>query len=376
MRGLLYPIALVLALPALAQVSPATLREAEAARIAAQNRANELARRAATVESDALKAEAKVKALSARIAESEAAIEEARQRETLASDRLGLLRESLARSRAPLSRMLAALQRLARRPMLLILLRPASIRDYVRTRAMIAAMMPEIRDRTTGLRLELAEMRALTETAAGARVAREKAGRALDEQRAEFQALGAESRVAARSLRGAAGEARREATLSGVRVQSIAALVKRQEEGRRTAAALAELTGPVLPPRTRRGVPAGERLPVLPVAGTVTAGFGERDAAGGRARGLTIAPDPGATVVAPLPGRIAFARPWRGYGTIVILRHANGLTSLVAGLDDAKVREGQNVARGATLGNAARVKPQILYELRRDGQPVHPLSIR
>lgn len=379
MRRVLYfalPLAtLALLVPAAAQIgdtiSADSLAQAEAARIAAQKRATQLAERARRIEDDALKAEAEAEALSAEITETEARIEEARQRETLAADRLGILRERLARQRAPLSRMLAALQRLARRPMILLVLRPASIKDYVRTRAMISALTPQITRETDSLRSDLGEMKQLVASSAAAREQREKASVELERRRAEYRASSAENRLAAREMQGAAGEARREATIRGVEAQSIAALVAEQDENRRTQARLAELTGPLLP--AGRPGAANRARPQPPAKGRIVAGFGERDAAGGRARGLTIATEPRAPVGAPLGGTVEFARTWRGYGTVVIIRHAGGYISLVAGLDDAQVRPGQKVARGELLGRAGEQNPRILYELRRNGRPVHPL---
>ncbi|GGD59803.1 murein hydrolase activator EnvC family protein [Croceicoccus mobilis] len=379
MRRALYivlPLAtLGLLVPAAAQMGEAisadSLAEAEAARIAAQKRARELAERAKRIEDDALKAEAEAEALSAEITETEARIEEARQRETLAADRLGLLRERLARQRAPLSRMLAALQRLARRPMILLVLRPASIKDYVRTRAMISALTPQIARETGSLRSDLGEVKQLVASSAQSRAQRERASEELERRRAEYRASGAESRLAAREMQTAAGEARREATIRGVEAQSIAALVTKQDENRRTGARLAEFTGPLLP--ENRPLASARVRPQLPSTGRIVAGFGERDAAGGRARGLTIATAPAAPVAAPLAGTVEFARQWRGYGTVVILRHADGYLSLVAGLDGAQVKPGQKVAKGEMLGRTGQANPRLLYELRRNGRPVHPL---
>ena len=89
--------------------------------------------------------------------------------------------------------------------------------------------------------------------------------------------------------------------------------------------------------------------------------------------GLTFAPRPGAQVVAPAAGRVAFAGSYRGYGRIVIIAHANGWTSLVTGLARTDVTVGQQLVAGSPLGNAAQARPEITVELRRNGEPVNPL---
>ncbi|MBY0519391.1 MAG: M23 family metallopeptidase, partial [Sphingomonas sp.] len=82
--------------------------------------------------------------------------------------------------------------------------------------------------------------------------------------------------------------------------------------------------------------------------------------------GLTLAVASGAQVIAPAPGRIVFARPFRGYGVVVIIDHGGGWTSLIAHLGSASVQVGERVAQGAPIGQAARGdSPRITIELRR-----------
>lgn len=68
---------------------------------------------------------------------------------------------------------------------------------------------------------------------------------------------------------------------------------------------------------------------------------------------------------------VRYAKAYRGYGTIVILDHGDGWTSLVTGLAAAGVRSGERIAAGAPLGRAAGgEEPRITVELRRRGRPV------
>ena len=88
---------------------------------------------------------------------------------------------------------------------------------------------------------------------------------------------------------------------------------------------------------------------------------------------MTLAPRPGAQVVAPAAGRVVFAGPYRGYGRIVIIEHAGGWTSLVTGLARTDVLVGETLVAGAPLGIAAQTDPQVTVELRGDAGPVNPL---
>ncbi len=136
-----------------------------------------------------------------------------------------------------------------------------------------------------------------------------------------------------------------------------------------TAARLAGLPTPSLRPGTR---PGAARAPVyrLATAGRVVVGTGERGETGWRARGLTLATDPDAPVVAPALGRVAYAGAFGGYGRIVILDHGHGWTTLLAGLGSVEARAGALAPMGSPLGRMGAGAPRLLIELRHAGRPV------
>jgi septal ring factor EnvC (AmiA/AmiB activator) len=78
--------------------------------------------------------------------------------------------------------------------------------------------------------------------------------------------------------------------------------------------------------------------------------------------------------VAPAAGRVVFAGPYQGYGTIVIIEHGGGWTSLVTGLSVLDTRVGRDLVAGSPLGQAGPVRPVLSLELRKDGNPVNPLD--
>jgi septal ring factor EnvC (AmiA/AmiB activator) len=154
--------------------------------------------------------------------------------------------------------------------------------------------------------------------------------------------------------------------------QALAALLRagpdadRLAQSPRQTARLAALPGPLFPAAPVRPSLAYR----LPARGTVVMGLGERSGVGVRARGLTIATSPGATVVAPALGRIAYAGPFRGYGDIVILDHGHGWTTILAGLELATVGSGELVPARTPIGHMARDVPRLTVELRHGGQAV------
>jgi septal ring factor EnvC (AmiA/AmiB activator) len=95
-----------------------------------------------------------------------------------------------------------------------------------------------------------------------------------------------------------------------------------------------------------------------------------------RARGLTFAVRPAAPVIAPATGTVRYVRPFRDYGTIVIIDHGAGWTTLITGLAGAVVVPGQRVVAGAPLGSARRGDdPQVTVELRRRGRPMDIVAL-
>jgi len=113
---------------------------------------------------------------------------------------------------------------------------------------------------------------------------------------------------------------------------------------------------------------------LLPVAGRLVAGFGAAAPGEPRSRGIVLGARAGAQVVAPAPGRVAFAGPYRGFGQIAIIEHDGGWTSLVTGLARLDARVGDSLIAGSPLGAAGPGQPLVSVELRRDGVPVNPLE--
>jgi len=114
---------------------------------------------------------------------------------------------------------------------------------------------------------------------------------------------------------------------------------------------------------------------VAPVAGPVVQRFGHTDDQGIVSRGQTYEPARGARVSAPAAGSVMFAGPLGGLGLILIVEHAGGYHSLVAGLVRIDVRVGQRVTQGQAVGQMEQRgegRPRLYFEFRQAGQPVDP----
>lgn len=357
-----------------------SLRNAREQAEDAKRRSGMLERRAANAEAEADKARDHAAAVAARIQQAEAELRAGQARIAIIAAMQAAQARRLAERQAPIARLTAGLQSIARRPPVLALLQPGSIADAVHLRMVLASAMPVIARRTVGLRAELARSRALREDAETARRALLTARAQLTQRRAELARLETARRIASRQFRDTAAVEADRALAMGENARDIVDLMKSMEQAGTVRAALLTLPGPTLRPAQ----PGDAPLPVapvgtasgglatyrLPVVGEIVAGFGELSTDGVRSRGLTIVTAPGATVIAPAPGRIAFAGPFRDYANIVIIDHGAGWTSLITHMRRLSVFVGETVRQGDPLGVTASAKPQVTMELRRADRPV------
>ena len=136
------------------------------------------------------------------------------------------------------------------------------------------------------------------------------------------------------------------------------------------------------PPRsTSKSSPVETSLPKgaqkifsWPLKGTLTSGFGPRK--GSFHDGIDIAAPPGTPVRAAAPGQVIFSDVLRGYGKVVIVKHANGFTTVYAHHRRNLVKDGQAVQRGdivGEVGQTGRVTgPSLHFEVRRGKNARNP----
>ena len=315
------------------RVTTAALRTAQATRAAAQRRAAQADRAAAATGNTIRRARLNEAALEARVEVAEAEIAIAGLRAATTDRELAKQRQQLAAQQAPIARLLTGLTALARCPAAVAIVQPGSLDDLVHVRAVFGASLPLVRARTAAIRGELAQTRALHASAAAAQ-AELGSGRA--------QLLGARRALA--SLRGEpldAGTASDRALALGERARDIVDRLRGVGDAQGTLASVLALPGPPI-----AAVAAEIASPYrLPVRGRLVTGFGELSDNGVRARGLTFAVAPAARVVAPAAGRIVFAQPFRGFGTVVIIDHGQGWVTLLTGLGRLSVAREQRVGR-------------------------------
>ncbi len=113
-----------------------------------------------------------------------------------------------------------------------------------------------------------------------------------------------------------------------------------------------------------------------PVKGRVIAGFGTQ-ADGGHNDGIDVAVPQGTSVKAAENGVVAYAgNELKGYGNLVLVRHANNWVSAYANNAELLVKRGEKVRRGQIIAKAGATgavsQPQVHFELRKGSRPVDP----
>jgi murein DD-endopeptidase MepM/ murein hydrolase activator NlpD len=146
-------------------------------------------------------------------------------------------------------------------------------------------------------------------------------------------------------------------------------------------AASPEITGPSTP-----HVATNEQLPApdpmtgnsfrWPVKGRVISAFGTKPD-GGHNDGIDVAVPQGTSVMAAENGVVAYAgNELKGYGNLILIRHANNWVSAYAHNDEILVKRGDKVRRGQVIAKAGASgsvsQPQVHFELRKGSRPVDP----
>ncbi len=231
------------------------------------------------------------------------------------------------------------------------------------------------REKEEAARIAAEKVRREAERAAAAAAA-EAARKAEIAARKAAREAAVAARKAEREKHAAEREAARKAHAAELQAQRAAAAAEaRAAKARRTeVAAEADSAAPGGQGDGRSFAKGEGRMP-FPARGAIVRHFGQHDASGAPARGITIATRPDAQVVAPYDGQIVFAGPFRDYGLLLIIEHTEGYHTLLAGLARIDGRVGQHLLAGEPVGVMGRSggKPLLYVELRHDGQPVNPL---
>lgn len=144
--------------------------------------------------------------------------------------------------------------------------------------------------------------------------------------------------------------------------------------------AMARAAEPETPPVTQASAPQVDPAAhfAWPLRGEIVARFGPQ-AGGARLDGIEIAGREGAQISAAGEGDVVYAgSDLPAYGTLVLVRHADGYVTAYGFARRALVREGQHVRAGeaiAELGPRPDGRARLLFQVRRGSEAVDPAPL-
>ncbi|WP_298261345.1 LysM peptidoglycan-binding domain-containing M23 family metallopeptidase [Bradyrhizobium sp.] len=115
-----------------------------------------------------------------------------------------------------------------------------------------------------------------------------------------------------------------------------------------------------------------------PVRGKVITSYGAKT--NGKANdGINVAVPEGTPVKAAEDGVVAYAgNELKGYGNLVLIRHANGYVTAYAHASELLVKRGDSIKRGQVIAKSGQsgevASPQLHFEIRKGSTPVDPLQ--
>lgn len=258
----------------------------------------------------------------------------------------------------------ASMLRVQKLPATALIAQPENVHQALRTARVMQHVNGALAARAAQLQHDMNELQTLRDNAAASKTRLAKESAVLNEKQKRLN----------REL------AKRQAVQTQL-TKDLATVQKRTAELSRQSSSLQELIGklesdtalvaqrgkaPFRSAATARGAWK------LPVVGKVLHRYGQRKNANEKYRGLVVQSRGGAAVVSPAAGEVVFTGPFRDYGRMVLVKHGNGLISLLAGMGNIAVTLNQSVSAGEPLGGMGSGTPSLYYELREGSKPIDP----
>ena len=124
------------------------------------------------------------------------------------------------------------------------------------------------------------------------------------------------------------------------------------------------------PPSPDLGAASKATRLAMPVSGKIIRAYDKK-----KNQGIDISAAAGTAVKAAEAGTVAAVTKDTDQVTIVVIRHADNLLTVYAGIDGLKVKKGDKVSRGQTIGAVRAADPSFLhFEVRKGVDSLDPMS--
>lgn len=249
--------------------------------------------------------------------------------------------------------------------------------EAARAARVMKTMIPALHAKSSALRAEIAALDKIEQDIARQQAAQKDAMAKINSEEDKLNDLLAQRRKDLKQTEDERKTNESEVAQLAREAKNLEELVEKIEKPRAKPAQAAQTAA--ASPRT-----AGDNTPPptgtvqSPVPGTVRTAFGGVDDLGATSKGITYHARSNARVVTPLSGTVRFAGPFHKYKHILIIEHAGGYHSLIAGLGRVDTVVGAKLAAGEPVGSVDQSDADhhpVYYELRRNGTPINPQKI-
>ena len=343
--------------------------------------------------------------ITARVLEKEAAVAEAEEQLKDLEEREKLAAVAFEQKSEALVETVAALQILQKNPPPALLVKPDDALDAARSSILLSEIAPALKEQADELAFKLSELRLLRDAVEDQKSALLEADRELDKEREKLQKLLVKREERYKSLSGRATAERARLAVLGERARNLEELLESLKVPPIFPRAKPDV-GPKSPPSSTTGdtLASSEGLEIAlisrarghlrpPALGRIVSPFDTSDGTGGKTKGITIATQPNAQVVAPFDGKIAFAGPYWGEGEVLIIEAGEGYHLVLSGMEKVYGVVGQRLLAGEPIGQMGTnvadragdtggpgsasgrrdaLKPHLYFEMRKNGKPFDP----
>ena len=275
---------------------------------------------------------------------------------------------------AAITTLVPVIGRLSRFPAETMLVLPQSPEDSVRGLLVLNAITRDVGTEMRQIQQDQMQLDTLGRELAAAQADLAARQAAQAQEAAALDAQIADARINRTAAEGEASEWARKAAEQAARAETLRQAIANLDAAQRTEAA----REPTSHQEAAAKLPGLSGGLLVPVSGTLVRHFGD-EVDGAAATGIAYQSSPSARVVAPCAARVVFAGNFRSFGLLAILDCGGGFHAVLSGFDQLDVQLGQTLRQGEPVGTmpgwnplSLGRKPLLMFELRRDGQPMDP----